>query len=210
MKKILILLYCIISLFLIGGCSHIKEQSTQQQTEQQAQQAQQAQQTQQTQQTETTVFEQQKMFGTYDVYEDWVLVEDNSNEQSAYYCKKGEEITNKTTNIFVEYRQNQYKKEEYDVLTSAILYQLKLELKQELYQNLISESFISENGYSVFRVEVNDKQSDTPVRTVQYYIAGEKAHILVQITDFGEQDIENVEKVAKNIVDSFVWREITI
>lgn len=207
MKKILILLYCIISLFLIGGCSHIKEQSTQQQTEQQAQQAQQ---TQQTQQTETTVFEQQKMFGTYDVYEDWVLVEDNSNEQSAYYCKKGEEITNKTTNIFVEYRQNQYKKEEYDILISAILYQLKLELKQELYQNLISESFISENGYSVFRVEVNDKQSDTPVRTVQYYIAGEKAHILVQITDFGEQDIENVEKVAKNIVDSFVWREITI
>ena len=90
------------------------------------------------------------------------------------------------------------------------MYQLKLELKQELYQNLISESFISQNGYSVFRVEVNDKQSDTPVRTVQYYIAGEKAHILVQITDFGEQDMENVEKVAKNIVDSFVWREITI
>ena len=45
MKKILILLYCIISLFLIGGCSHIKEQSTQQQTEQQAQQTQQTQQT---------------------------------------------------------------------------------------------------------------------------------------------------------------------
>lgn len=208
MKKILILLYCIISLFLIGGCSYTKEQSTQQQTQQQTEQ--QAQQTQQTQQTQPTVFEQQKMFGTYDVYEDWVLVEDNSNEQSAYYCKKGEKITNKTTNIFVEYRQNQYKKEEYNVLTSAILYQLKLELKQELYQNLISESFISQNGYSVFRVEVNDKQSDTPVRTVQYYIAGEKAHILVQITDFGEQDIENVEKVAKNIVDSFVWREITI
>ena len=182
MKKILILLYCIISLFLIGGCSHIKEQSTQQQTEQQAQQAQQAQQTQKTQQTETTVFEQQKMFGTYDVYEDWVLVEDNSNEQSAYYCKKGEEITNKTTNIFVEYRQNQYKKEEYDVLTSAILYQLKLELKQELYQNLISESFISENGYSVFRVEVNDKQSDTPVRTVQYYIADRKSTRLNSVT----------------------------
>ena len=103
-----------------------------------------------------------------------------------------------------------YKKEEYDVLTSAILYQLKLELKPELYQNLISESFISKNGYSVFRIEVNDEQNDPPVKTVQYYIAGEKAHILVQITDFGEQGTENVEEVAKNIVESFVWREFTI
>ncbi|MEY8320653.1 hypothetical protein AAK894_06150 [Lachnospiraceae bacterium 46-61] len=199
MKKNLILLYYIILLFLISGCSDEKEQPTQQTTQQEIQQ-----------ETKPAVLQQQKMFGTYDVYEDWVFVENNSNEQSAFYCKKGEEITNKTTNIFVEYRQNQYKKEEYDVLTSAILYQLKLELKQELYQNLISESFTSQNGYSVFRIEVNDEQSDTPVRTVQYYIAGEKAHILVQITDFGEQGTENVEEAAKNIVDSFVWREITI
>ena len=50
MKKFLILLHCIISLFLIGGCSYTKEQSTQQQTQQQEQQTQQ--QTQQTQQTD--------------------------------------------------------------------------------------------------------------------------------------------------------------
>lgn len=185
--------------FLIAGCSHTEEQEVQQTTQQQTQQV-----------AQPVVLQQEKLFGTYDVYEDWVLVEKDSDEQSAFYCKKGEEITNQTTNIFVEYRQNQYKKEEYDVLTSAILYQLKLELKPELYQNLISESFTSKNGYSVFRIEVNDEQNDPPVKTVQYYIAGEKAHILVQITDFGEQGTENVEEVAKNIVESFVWREFTI
>lgn len=197
MKKF-ITLY-IVLVFLIAGCSHTEEQEVQQTTQQQTQQV-----------TQPVVLQQEKLFGTYDVYEDWVLVEKDSDEQSAFYCKKGEEITNQTTNIFVEYRQNQYKKEEYEVLTSAILYQLKLELKPELYQNLISESFTSKNGYSVFRIEVNDEQNDPPVKTIQYYIAGEKAHILVQITDFGEQGTENVEEVAKNIVDSFVWREFTI
>mgnify|MGYP002509746337 FL=1 len=197
MKKF-ITLY-IVLVFLIAGCSHTEEQEVQQTTQQQTQQV-----------TQPVVLQQEKLFGTYDVYEDWVLVEKDSDEQSAFYCKKGEEITNQTTNIFVEYRQNQYKKEEYEVLTSAILYQLKLELKPDLYQNLISESFTSKNGYSVFRIEVNDEQNDPPVKTIQYYIAGEKAHILVQITDFGEQGTENVEEVAKNIVDSFVWREFTI
>ena len=197
MKKFITLYIMLV--FLIAGCSHTEEQEVQQTTQQQTQQV-----------AQPVVLQQEKLFGTYDVYEDWVLVEKDSDEQSAFYCKKGEEITNQTTNIFVEYRQNQYKKEEYDVLTSAILYQLKLELKPELYQNLISESFISKNGYSVFRIEVNDEQNDPPVKTVQYYIAGEKAHILVQITDFGEQGTENVEEVAKNIVESFVWREFTI
>ena len=203
MKKRINMLFCIMLLFLIEGCAKEETEPVEQQQQMQQQSA-------EDDSVIPSVFKQEKIFGTYDVYEDWVFLENYSDDESAFYCKKGEEITNKTTNIFVEYRQNQYKKEEYNVLTSAILYQLKLELKQELYQNLISESFISQNGYSVFRVEVNDKQSDTPVRTVQYYIAGEKAHILVQITDFGEQDMENVEKVAKNIVDSFVWREITI
>lgn len=197
MKKFITLYIMLV--FLIAGCSHTEEQEVQQTTQQQTQQV-----------AQPVVLQQEKLFGTYDVYEDWVLVEKDSDEQSAFYCKKGEEITNQTTNIFVEYRQNQYKKEEYDVLTSAILYQLKLELKPELYQNLISESFTSKNGYSVFRIEVNDEQNDPPVKTVQYYIAGEKAHILVQITDFGEQGTENVEEVAKNIVESFVWREFTI
>lgn len=203
MKKRINMLFCIMLLFLIEGCVKEETEPIEQQQKLQQQSA-------TDENIAPSVFKEEKIFGTYDVYEDWVFLENYSDDESAFYTKKGEEITNKTTNISVEYRQNQYKKEEYNVLTSAILYQLKLELKQELYQNLISESFISQNGYSVFRVEVNDKQSDTPVRTVQYYIAGEKAHILVQITDFGEQDMENVEKVAKNIVDSFVWREITI
>ena len=72
---------------------------------------------------------------------------------------------------------------------------------------MITESFTSKNGYSVFRVESNDQQNEFDVKTTQYYIAGEKAHVLVQVTNFGQ---ENIEEIAKNIVESFVWREITI
>lgn len=191
------LFYCVMLIFLLVGCdkTNLEQKEVQAPIEENI---------------TPTVFKEEKIFGTYDIYEDWVFLENYSDEESAFYSKKGEEITNKTTNISVEYRQNQYKKEEYDVLTSAILYQLKLELKEELYENLISESFTSKNGYSVFRIEVNDEQNDPPVKTIQYYIAGEKAHVLVQVTDFGEEGTESVEEVAKNIVESFVWREIVV
>lgn len=191
------LLYCVMLIFLLVGCdkANLEQKEVQAPIEENIM---------------PVVFKEEKIFGTYDVYEDWVFLENYSDEESAFYSKKGEEITNKTTNISVEYRQNQYKKEEYDILTSAILYQLKLELKEELYENLISESFTSKNGYSVFRIEVNDEQNDPPVKTIQYYIAGEKAHVLVQVTDFGEEGTESVEEVAKNIVESFVWREIVV
>lgn len=191
------LFYCVMLIFLLVGCdkANLEQKEVQAPIEENI---------------TPTVFKEEKIFGTYDVYEDWVFLENYSDEESAFYSKKGEEITNKTTNISVEYRQNQYKKEEYDILTSAILYQLKLELKEELYENLISESFTSKNGYSVFRIEVNDEQNAPPVKTIQYYIAGEKAHVLVQVTDFGEEGTESVEEVAKNIVESFVWREIVV
>lgn len=197
MRRKINLLFCIILIFVLSGCSKID--SPKEEVPLPVQQAE-----------KPSVFKEDKIFGTYDVYEDWVFLENYSDEESAFYSKKGEEITNKTTNISVEYRQNQYTKEEYDVLTSAILYQLKLELKEDLYQKLVSESFTSKNGYPVFRIEVNDEQNDPPVKTIQYYIAGEKAHIVVQVTDFGEEEAESAEEVAKNIVESFVWREIVV
>lgn len=159
------------------------------------------------QNTTKSTFQEEKIFGTYNIPDDWIFLDNYSSEESAYYTKKGEDITNQTSYISVEYRQNQYTKEKYDTLVSAILYQLKLELKEELYHQLITESFTSKNGFSVFRVEVNDKQNEPPVKTTQYYIAGEKAHVLVQVTNFGQ---ENMEEIAQNIVESFVWREITI
>lgn len=203
MKRKINVLFCIMLLFLIAGCAKKDVEQSQQQQQQQ-------QQSPIEQNTTPSVYKEEKMFGTYDVYEDWVFLENYSEEESAFYIKKGEEITNKTTNISVEYRQNQYKKEEYDTLISAILYQLKLELKEEQYHNLVTEEFISSNGYHVFCIEVNDEQNDPPVKTIQRYIFGEKAHIVVQTTDFGEEGTENVEEVAKNIVESFVWREIEI
>ena len=203
MKKNINVLFCIMLLFLIEGCAKEKTEPVEQQQQMQQQSA-------EDDSVIPSVFKQEKIFGTYDVYEDWVFLENYSDDESAFYTKKGEEITNKTTNISVEYRQNQYKKEEYDILISAILYQLKLELKPELYHNLVTEEYTSKNGYTVFCIEVNDEQNDTPVKTIQRYIIGEKAHIVVQTTDFGEEGTENVEEVAKNIVESFAWREITI
>ncbi|NDO45417.1 hypothetical protein [Clostridium sp. MD294] len=201
MKRKINMLFCIMLLFLVEGCTKKEvEQSQQQQVQQPSVQ----------QKITPSVYKEEKIFGTYNVYEDWVFLENYSEEESAFYIKKGEEITNTTTNISVEYRQNQYKKEEYDILISAILYQLKLELKQEQYHNLVTEEFTSPNGYCVFRIEVNDEQNDPPVKTIQHYIIGEKAHIVVQTTDFGEKGTENVEEVADNIVESFVWREIEI
>ena len=191
-----LVLFCMMISFLLSGCTPTEPEEVPQ-TETVAP----------TISMEQNTFKEEKKFGTYEVSDNWVFLENYSGEESAYYAKNGEEITNQTSYIAVEYRQNQYTKEEYDTLVSAILYQLKLELKEELYHNLITESFTSKNGYSVFRVESNDQQNEVDVKTTQYYIAGEKAHVLVQVTNFGQ---ENIEEIAKNIVESFVWREITI
>ncbi len=193
----IMLFFCMMFSFLLQGCTSVKPEE-EPPTEVVAPEE---------QNTTKSTFQEEKIFGTYNIPDDWIFLDNYSSEESAYYTKKGEDITNQTSYISVEYRQNQYTKEEYDTLVSAILYQLKLELKEELYHQLITESFTSKNGFSVFRVEVNDKQNEPPVKTTQYYIAGEKAHVLVQVTNFGQ---ENMEEIAQNIVESFVWREITI
>ena len=73
---------------------------------------------------------------------------------------------------------------------------------------MVSESFESKNGYSVFCITVDDKESEIPVKTIQYYIAGEKAHVLVQVTDFHNERVLDAQKTAREIVDSFIWKEV--
>ena len=151
------ILFCFVIVSFFSGCSQeiqIQQNVAQQQNTQQS--------------PDTLVYHQERTFGSYDVSEQWVLLESDSNDTSSFYVKKGEDITSQTTNISVEYRQNQYTKEQYNVLTSAIIYQLKLELTETLYQSMISESFESKNGYSVFCITVDDKESEIPVKTIQY------------------------------------------
>ena len=191
------ILFCFVIVSFFSGCSQeiqIQQNVAQQQNTQQS--------------PDTPVYRQERTFGSYDVSEQWVLLESDSNDTSSFYVKKEEDITSQTTNISVEYRQNQYTKEQYNVLTSAIIYQLKLELTETLYQSMVSESFESKNGYSVFCITVDDKESGIPVKTIQYYIAGEKAHVLVQVTDFHNERVLDAQKTAREIVDSFIWKEV--
>ena len=191
------ILFCFVIVSFFSGCSQeiqIQQNVAQQQNTQQS--------------PDTPEYRQERTFGSYDVSEQWVLLESDSNDTSSFYVKKEEDITSQTTNISVEYRQNQYTKEQYNVLTSAIIYQLKLELTETLYQSMVSESFESKNGYSVFCITVDDKESEIPVKTIQYYIAGEKAHVLVQVTDFHNERVLDAQKTAREIVDSFIWKEV--
>ncbi len=193
-------LFCFVIICFFSGCTRQPQQNTQQQNTQQQQNAR--------QEPNTALYHQERTFGSYDVSEQWPLLESQSDDISSFYTKAGEDITSQTTNISVEYRENQYTKEEYNVFTSAVMYQLKLELTEPLYQLVVSESFTSKNGYDVFCVMVDDKESEIPVKTIQYYIAGEKAHILVQVTDFHNEAVLDAEQTARAMVDSFIWKEI--
>jgi len=104
------------------------------------------------------------------------------------------------TNISIELGRNPYALEDHMTFRYAILRQL---LMQARGAEVGGSGTFTENNDPLYIFTISDKEKN--ITTIQFYIIGEKRHILVHVTDFHNGNISNAEAVARFIVDSFKW-----
>jgi hypothetical protein len=145
-----------------------------------------------------------KSFGSFSIPEDWVEITRYSRNGKYFYSHNSEEISLNMTNISIEMGSNRYALDDHMTFRYAILRQLLMQSGSEVSG---SGTFTKHNDpLYIFTIKHKDRYGDSDVTTIQYYIVGDKRHILICVTDF-HNTIANANEVAQFIVDSFVWSE---
>lgn len=146
--------------------------------------------------------ELKKTFGTFTLPQGWLESHELSKENFYFYLKDGTDLQKPTSNISVSYGTNKYGKGEEMDFARAIDQQLKsqVDLETVSYSGVGSST---KQDIPLITMTVEDKEA----LTVQYYIVGEYRYVMVQMTDFYDEQVPDVQQVALNIVDSFVWAD---
>jgi len=141
-----------------------------------------------------------KSFGSFSIPDDWVEIPRYSRNGKYFYSHKSEQVSSNMTNISVEIGINPYKLDDHMIFRYAILRQL---LMQARGMEVGGSGTFTKNEDPLYIFTIEDKVNN--VTTIQYYIIGEKKHILIHVTDFHNKNITNVKEVAQFITDSFIW-----
>jgi hypothetical protein len=141
-----------------------------------------------------------KSFGSFSVPDDWVEITRYSRNGKYFYSHNSERIGSSMTNISVETGTNPYALEDHTTFRYAILRQM---LMQAGNAEVYGDGTFTGRGDPLYVFTIEDKEEH--VTTIQYYIVGNKKHILVHVTDFHNGHITNANEVAKFIVNSFMW-----
>jgi hypothetical protein len=143
-----------------------------------------------------------KPFGSFSIPDDWIEITRYSRNGKYFYSHNSESINSRMTNISVEIGTNPYALEDHMIFRYAILRQMLMQAgNAEVYGN----GTFTEYDDPLYIFTIEDKEEN--ITTIQYYIIGNKKHILVHLTDFHNENITNANEVAKFIVNSFVWSE---
>ena len=141
-----------------------------------------------------------KSFGTFQIPEDWVEISRYSRNGKYFYSHKSEKISLNMTNISIETGSNPYALDDHMTFRYAILRQL---LMQAGGMDVGGSGTFTKNNDPLYIFTIEDK--DDNVTIIQFYIIGDKKHILIHVTDFHNKKITNAEEVARFIADSFIW-----
>ncbi len=139
-------------------------------------------------------------FGSFSIPEDWVEISRYSRNDKHFYSHKSEQIGLTMTNISIELGRNPYALEDHLTFRYAILRQL---LMQAAGAEVHGDGTFTKHDDLLYIFTILDKEP--PVTTIQYYIIGNKRHILVHVTDFHNGNISNAQEVAQFMVDTFIW-----
>ncbi|MDR2088586.1 MAG: hypothetical protein LBP73_04445 [Clostridiales Family XIII bacterium] len=141
-------------------------------------------------------------FGSYTVPAGWAeaMVGDPSDEKR-FYLPVGTDTKNPTTNISVEAGTNRYPLADQGTFRQMIAAQLFSQAPDA--ESVDAYGVYTENDYPLYVYTIEEKEG----MTVQYYIVGEKKHILIHLTVFGEENAEAAKTAAMYIANSFVWPE---
>jgi hypothetical protein len=143
-----------------------------------------------------------KSFGSFSIPDDWIEITRYSRNGKYFYSHNSESISSRMTNISIEIGTNPYALEDHMAFRYAILRQMLMQAgKAEVY----GDGTFTEHDDPLYVFTIEDKEDN--ITTIQYYIVGNKKHILIHLTDFHNGNITNVNGIAKFIVNSFVWVE---
>lgn len=147
---------------------------------------------------------EKKSFGSFVLPEGWIEAKQLSRGGKYFYVPKGVSLNRPTTNISLELGTNPYSISQHTTFRYAILQQL---LMQAGNKQVSASGGFTDNDYPLYIFTIEDENSNPKIKTVQYYIIGEKKHILILLTDFYDNKVVNAEEIALAIAFSFTWEE---
>ncbi|QQO10354.1 hypothetical protein [Breznakiella homolactica] len=143
-----------------------------------------------------------KSFGSYIISAGWVEVPQWTRGEKYFYANEDSKYLNLPTNISVEMGTNRYVLDDHMTFRYAILRQM---LAQAGEGHVYGSGTFTDKGDPLYIFTIEDENEIPRVKTVQYYIIGEKRHILIHLTDYYNENVQNAEEIALEIVNTFSW-----
>jgi hypothetical protein len=144
---------------------------------------------------------QSKSFGTYLLPDGWLEAKRQSQDEKYFYIKETSLKDALPTNISVEAGTNRYSLDEQETFRQRIAAQLSMQAPDA--ESIDAYGVYTDNGDPLYVYTIHEEDATT----VQYYIIGEKKHILIHLTVFDEEETEAAGEAAMYIANSFVWPE---
>ena len=148
-------------------------------------------------------------YGSFLLPDDWIEITEYSKNRKYFYSHQAEPRGLDMTNISIETGTNPYQLEEHMTFRYAILRQLLMQAGMIEGTEVLGSGGFTNHDYPlyIFTLKHKDRYKDQEVITIQYYIIGDRKHILIHLTDFHHDTILNADEVARKMADSFVWTE---
>ena len=106
-------------------------------------------------------------------------------------------------NISVNTGTNKYAENEHEKFRTAILNQIAMQVGDSENIKINANGSNTENGYIVYTFSIQEPD----VETIQHYIVGDYKYVLVHETIFDNTEKEETDNVAKEIINTFKWKE---
>jgi hypothetical protein len=144
-----------------------------------------------------------KSFGSFALPDDWIEVSETPSAGGFYYYfHKSQIFENMPTNVSITMTTNNYNKNELTELGREISKLLTAEGRAIIY----TQEAVTKQGYPLLIYTTEDTAPQAVKTTnMQFYIADDKKHVLINLHDFHHVEVTDAEKAARYIADSFVW-----
>lgn len=145
-----------------------------------------------------------KSFGSYTVPTGWIESTAYSTPNKFFYVADGTEEDTLPNNISINMGTNKYSADDHISFRQAIVSQLAMQLPKDTTLN--GSGSYTANDYILYTFTFSITENDTTLNATQYYIVGDHKYIMVYESVY-DGNTEEVDAIAKNIVDTFQWSE---
>lgn len=144
----------------------------------------------------------QTSYGSFSIAPGWAQTEELSQGDMLFFLQEGTPLDKPTTNISVSQAANKYSQDDYQSFAKAIDAQIERQITDNVV-NYTGAGGFTDQDLPLITITVEEKEC----LTVQYYIVGDHRFVLVQMTDYYDENIPEPNAVALEIVNSFTWAQ---